>query len=277
MYKLLSADFRRLIKSKLFWILLFMMFFLSAGNMLNFCNRTKHLVPIRAIGLEEAWFMPVLLLGIFCAVFSGLFFGTEYSDGSIRNKLSVGHTRSSVYLANLLLCFTATLSFALAALAGGLTGIPALGLWKLDISMLLLYLCLIILLSAAYSAIAAFISMLCSNKAAASVISILFILVLFVASSRLDARLQEPELTQNIIITAEDGMQWGEPVPNPLYVSGSLRLVLQFLMLLLPTGQGQQIAYLNISQPVTALLCSIGIAVIVTAAGMLLFQKKDIR
>lgn len=277
MYKLLSADFRRLIKSKLFWILLFMMFFLSAGNMLSFCNRNRHIVPIREIGLEDAWFMPVLLLGIFCAVFSGLFFGTEYSDGSIRNKLSVGHTRSSVYLANLLLCFAATLSFAVAALVGGLAGIPALGLWTLDISMLLLYLCLIILLSAAYSAIAAFISMLCSNKAAASVISILFILVLFVASSRLDARLQEPELTQNIIMTAEDGMQWGEPVPNPLYVSGSLRLVLQFLMLLLPTGQGQQIAYLNISQPVTALLCSIGIAVIVTAAGMLLFQKKDIR
>lgn len=274
MYKLLSADFRRLIKSRLFWILLLTMLFLSAGNMLNFCRRTA---ANETAGLEDAYFMPVLLLGIFCAVFSGLFFGTEYSDGSIRNKLSVGHTRRSVYLANLLLCFAATLSFALAALFGGLAGIPALGLWKLDISVLLLYLCLIILLSAAYSAIAAFISMLCSNKAAASVVSILFILVLFLASARLDARLQEPEFIQDIVVTAENGMQWGEPVPNPLYVSGSLRPVLQFLMLLLPTGQSHQIAYLNISQPVTALLCSVGIAVLVTAAGMLLFRKKDIR
>ncbi len=276
MYKLLSADFRRLLKSRLFWIILFTMLFLSTGNMLNVCRQAS-INKTLEFALEDAYFMLILALGIFCAVFSGLFLGTEYSDGSIRNKLSVGHNRSSVYLANLLLCFIATLSFALAALVGGLAGIPTLGLWKLDISVLLLYLCLIILLSAAYSAIATFISMLCSNKAVASVVSILFVFFLFLVASWLDSRLQEPEFTQDLIITTENGMQYGDPVANPSYVSGSLRRLFQFLLLLLPTGQGQQIAYLNISQPITALLCSAGIVVIVTVAGILLFQKKDIR
>ena len=41
------------------------------------------------------------------------FIGTEYSDGTIRNKIVVGHSRSTIYLANLLTCCFAGLIMCL--------------------------------------------------------------------------------------------------------------------------------------------------------------------
>ncbi|MGY3662454.1 MAG: hypothetical protein ACXAHE_00930 [Roseburia sp. 1XD42-69] len=38
-----------------------------------------------------------------------MFLGTDYSDGTIRNKLTVGHTRTNIYLANLIVTFAAGL------------------------------------------------------------------------------------------------------------------------------------------------------------------------
>ncbi len=57
------------------------------------------------------------------AVFVGVFVGTEYSDGTIRNKIITGHSRCRIYLANTLVCTLAAvlmnLSFILATLILG--------------------------------------------------------------------------------------------------------------------------------------------------------------
>lgn len=275
MYKLLSANLTRLWKNKTFWIVSLLVLFLSVGNMLNSCQRAAALTTIQ---LQDSYFMLAPVLGIFCAVFSGLFLGTEYSDGGIRNKLSVGHTRVTIYLANLLICFTATLCFSAVWLAGGLIGIPVLGAWKLEPSVLLLYFLLILLLAAVHSAIAAFISILCTNKALAAVVSILFSLALLLCASLIDSRLYEPEFISDIMFS-ENGlqMQIGDPVPNPLYVGGALRAVLEFLLLFLPTGQEMKLAQLDVSHPGLMLLCSAGITAAVTVSGILLFRKKDLK
>lgn len=273
MCKLLSANLTRLWKNKTFWIVSLLVLFLSAGNILNYCQRAA---AITTIQLEDSYFMLAPVLGIFCAVFSGLFLGTEYSDGGIRNKLSVGHTRITIYLANLLVCFTATLCFSAVWLAGGLIGIPVLGAWKLEPSVLLLYFLLILLLAAVHSAIAAFISILCTNKALAAVVSILFSLALLLCASIIDSRLYEPEFISDIEFSV-NGIQLGEPIPNPLYVSGALRAVFEFLLLFLPTGQEMKLAQLDVSHPVLMLLCSAGITAAVTVGGILLFRKKDLK
>lgn len=273
MYKLLSADLTRLWKNRTFWIVCLMMLFLSAGIMLNFC---RHASTLETASLDNAYFSLAPVLGIFCATFSVLFLGTEYSDGSIRNKLSVGHTRITVYLANLLVCFTATLSFSAVWLAGGLIGIPVLGTWKLAPSVLLLYFLLILLLAAVHSAIAVFISMLCSNKALAAAVSILFSFALLLCASLIGSRLLEPELISDMMWDV-NGLQIGDQMPNPFYVGGALRSVLEFLLLFLPTGQEMKLAQLDASRPVLMLLCSAGITAVVTMIGILLFRKKDLK
>ena len=52
-------------------------------------------------------FLGGLYLIFAAAVFIGVFVGTEYSDGTLRNKLIIGHSRSSIYISNLIVCTTA--------------------------------------------------------------------------------------------------------------------------------------------------------------------------
>ncbi len=64
--------------------------------------------PETVIGQLNWYFLSTLpVASAFCSVFCGMFLGTEYSDGTMRNKLMVGHTRRGIYIANLLTVFLA--------------------------------------------------------------------------------------------------------------------------------------------------------------------------
>ena len=42
--------------------------------------------------------MCALFIGIILAVFCSLFIGTEHNDGTIRNKIIVGHEKSKLFI-----------------------------------------------------------------------------------------------------------------------------------------------------------------------------------
>lgn len=277
MRKLLSANFARLWKNKVLWLGTGILFVWSVIHMANGCRQAAQDMSDYHYGLDHYFFLYVLLIGVFCAVFTSLFIGVEYSDGTIRNKLIVGHTRIQVYFANLLTCFTATLLMMSAWLLGALTAIPVLGTWKMGASGLFLYLLLSILLAAANTAIFTLISMLCGNKATAAVVCILLAFILLLCGSTVYNRLQAPEMTNNLIITAEEGVSFTEPEPNPAYVSGTARTVYEWILDLLPSGQGIQLSDLAVARPLRMLLLSVFLTAAVTAAGVFLFLKKDLK
>lgn len=161
MRKLLSANFSRLWKDKIFWICIIAMLLISGGNMLNGCRQA---VIMKQEGyiveLDKYYFMLAPVPGLFHAVFVSLFLGTEYSDGSIRNKLIVGHTRTNIYLANMIVCFTAGLCFLAAWLIGGLVGIPFLGTWKIGAQGVAAFVLIAVFFSAAFTGIFTILSTL---------------------------------------------------------------------------------------------------------------------
>lgn len=276
MRNLLSAGFIRLRKDKVFWLLLLVMLLCAVVNMLNGCHMAMADDEQSSYVLEDFFFSYAPTLGIFCSIYAGLSMGTEYSEGTIRNKLVAGHVRRTVYLSNLMLCFAATFCIALVWLAGGLVGMPFLGGLRMEISQLLLMISIILLMVAALSAISTFIGMVCSNKAVASVVSLLLIMGLLVLASVIYNRLCEPEMTSGIVMTME-GMQITDPEPNPYYVGGMLRKIYEFIIDFLPTGQGIQMANMEIGHPVRLMICSVAITLATTFGGMFLFEKKDIK
>lgn len=99
MTNLLRADFRRLFKSRAFYICTALLFI--AGTALPLIHYiTMHEYP-QAMSFDMYFTVYALIAVIALAAFSALFVGADYSDGTIRNKLVAGARRGGVYLSNL--------------------------------------------------------------------------------------------------------------------------------------------------------------------------------
>lgn len=276
MNKLLSSNFSRLWKNKLFWLCMGAMLVYSIVYMLNGCRQAARDMSEYYYSLEQYYFHFALLIGFFCALFSSMFFGTEYSDGTIRNKIIVGHTRIDIYMSSLVTTFIATLLIMSAWLVGALIAVPTLGFWKMGVMHLLEYFLIAVMLVLVFSAICTVVNMLSSNKAVTVVISILLFLGLTLFASIVYNALSEPEMASGVLITA-NGLEMAEPTPNPEYVTGMTRKIYDFLVDFLPTGQGLRMWQLEISNPIRMIVSSAFLTVLTTAGGIFTFKKKNIK
>ena len=276
MNKLLRSNFARLWRDKLFWLCMGAMLVYAVAFMLNGCRQAAVDMSEYQYSIDNYYFHFALSIGLFCSVCGSMFFGTEYNDGTIRNKIIVGHTREDIYLASLITTFAATLLIMSVWLAGALVAVPALGFWKMGVLRLLGYLLIAVLFVLALSAIFTVINMLSSGKANTFLISVLLFIGLLLLASMVYNGLSEPEMISGVQIT-QNGLDMTEPSPNPNYVTGMRREIYDFIVDFLPTGQGLRMWQLEIAHPVRMIVSSLFITVVTTAGGMLAFTKKNIR
>lgn len=282
MQNLLSAGVRRLWKDRVFWTLLVAIFAVSA-TLMFLCTRQAAID--RQAGfiktLDNYYFVLAPAMGILCAVFTSLFIGTEYGEGTMRNKIIVGHTRTRVYLANYICCLLAGLCFLAAWLLAGLVGIPFVGLWAASAGCVITNVLVMVFLTATWTAIFTLLCMLSKNKAIMAVLSILLCIAMLVGASMIYNALLEPEFT-NFAETTISGntiaeYEVGGQVPNPYYLKGAIREVFEFLSDTLPGGQSMQAATIQIARPVLSLISSAVITVATLLVGLLAFRRKDLK
>lgn len=268
MRNLLHANLFRLRRDGNFWFVLLTVFACSAGTMLLWGREVSE-------ALDNYYFRIAPSMGFVFAIFAALFLNVEYSEGTIRNKLIVGHVRRDVYLANFLTLLTASLCFVAAWLAGGCVGIPFLGTWRMGAVKLAMYLLVAVGFTVSYCAIYTCAGMLLDRRSAQVVILVLSI-TLLLAAGYTDNALSEPEFTSGVIMTM-DGMQMADPEPNPRYVTGPLRTVLEVVLDTLPSGQSALMMMTKIATPVRMLVCDVLVSVCATGAGLALFRRKDLK
>lgn len=219
MAKLLRANFSRLWKSRIFYVALIFMVLLNVFLVIDGWNSGRIGYPEP---LEDMLFQNCIIIGFVCSVFVGMFLGTEYSDGTIRNKIIVGHTRVRIYLANLLICAAGSLLLLVISLAIGL----GLGSFLLDplglpYKTLLLYILIGLLSTLSFAAIFTLVAMLTPSKASGAVICLVLALCLLFVTSAVEGALTEPEMVQDFEIAADGMPILGELHPNPRYVTGT--------------------------------------------------------
>lgn len=274
MTNLLRANFSRLKRDGMFWSCVFTVLGCSIGFMVLWCLENKERGALT--DLDEFYFRFSTAMGFFYAMFTCLFLSVEYGEGTIRNKLTVGHTRREVYLSSFLTVFAASLCMAAAWLVGGLAGVPFLGFLTIGAGGTLLCFAIIIGYTAAFSAIYTFIGLL-NDRRSATVITIAVWLALMLVSSFFENALYEPEFS-NPIMVFQDGVQMvGEATPNPYYISGIQRTVYEFVVAFLPSGQSSSLQNINLTHPVWMLLSSAGITAAFTFGGLKLFERKDLK
>ena len=283
MSKLIHATLLRLKKNWLFW---FILDALAIYGIIGCAAQRSRAYQIEWVIFEMTPYMCFIAAG-----FIGLFVGTEYSDGTMRNKLAVGHTRAAVYGANLAVCSLAGVLFQLAMFIAMWTVGPLRMQTRLTVFDAAFYMFCALLVCVAFAAMFTAVAMCCANKAGATVAAFVIAFMMFFVSAQIDDRLQEPETIQNgPIVVTEDGKIMVDPTEvtdNPLYIpDGLVRDALGTINSMLPTGQGMSFAELysrfKESSPTPAEHwywppCSLAFALLATAAGMAVYKRKDIK
>ncbi len=312
MNRLLSANFTRLRKSKVFWLGVIAMIgfgaFLPISNYMDEIRFREFTDYEFTNPFDNVLFGYSLAIGVLCAIFISLFLGTEYSDGTIRNKLIVGKTRASIYFSNLITNIAAALFMCLCYLGSVCAvGIPLCDKIDMEISLVLKIIAASLVMVIAFCSVCTMLSMIIQSKAIMAIISITSIFVLMFGSAIISDRLNQPKNFVYYEIT--DGVEKVISEPNSYYVGGTKRKVYIFLNDFLPTSQSikfYQNSALNVEEDnksenqtlntdisadedilnmieekeshlwTLVLYSSINI-VITTAIGLFVFQKKNIK
>ena len=80
----------------------------------------------------------------------------------------------------------------------------------------------------------------------------------------------------SVTVTMEE-VELGEQVPNPSYIGGTARTIMEFVFDMLPSGQAIQINNMNFDRCLRWPLLSVIMLAIITAAGYLPFRRSDLQ
>lgn len=275
MYNLLNATFFRLRKNKIFWItiaitLVIAIFLFSNKINTNNAGTTK--------GIDQLLLDYLNVIGIILSIFTSFFIGSEYSNGAIRKKLSVGNSRMKIYFSNLIISIITGIIIELVYLVFiAIIGIPNLGGLQMPLSQFLVILLSIVMIIVTYSCIFTFISLLCTDITIATVINLISVLIMFVGGGALSLTANSEEFLKNTIAN-EKGEVIEVQEPNPNYPGKEKKKLAQTVLYLIPAGQANQIInYSNNTDFKLLLLYSLGVSIVITTMGIYAFSKEDLK
>ena len=275
MRKLITASFSRLWKEKILWFVFLIMSVGSVSyNWIGYNEATEVQIYI-----EDMIFSMLPMSGFVFALFISMRLGTEFEDHTIRNKFIVGYSRTQVYFAEYITCMVASvillgIMLLFSTAFGLLLSLEFQSSWHELV--LLLFCC--VLIASVFSAMFVGIGMNVGSKAASLVASIVFLFtILLMASFCINALAEEPMAYSNVVITVENGVQFGDLIENPAYVDGTQRTIYELIADILPTGQTIQLNNLEFERAARWPVFSLIMLIIATVAGYLPFRKRDIR
>lgn len=213
------------------------------------------------------------------SIFTALYLGTDYSNGTLRNKLMIGHTRMSVYFANLItvlagsfLCAAANWLAMLAAghIMGGRLGMPSEELVKCTA----IYVCAF----AALCAVNTFIGMLLAVKSSTVVVILTLMIGTMTISSTLVALLGQKTGGGMVNVSLGGSEDMFADEDSTFYVNGTKRKVYKFINNIMPCGPIYQIGAGTLPEDGGILpVYSLGVTAVSTAIGSVVFCRKDLK
>lgn len=310
MRKLLSANFYAMSRSLRFWLGVFMMAATAVYAGVD-ARKMLDMNVNNAIDANALLFVPLLFLVL--PALGALFINTDYHDGIIRNKITVGRSRTAVYLANLISVYLSGLFYMAVYTVIFLPLSMALGCGLSDPRAYAAKLALLMLVFLSLAAVAVLLASLIASRSVLVVCAFLAFTLMF-GSAALNVMLEEPQMIDDfdgVMMTTEtdnDGrviMQYtdsqGNPIspedmktiPNPRYIPQPWRGVLRTVNDVQPGGQmweilqnghtdymgsGSERLEITVQTPYWLIaLYALAVTLVSTAAGLALFSRKDIK
>lgn len=203
-----------------------------------------------------------------------MFIGTDHSQNTIRNKVTVGSMRRDIYMANLITGGVIGLSLNAAWLIGGLSGVPVLGAWKMPLAQALVYIVISMLCTVSVSSLATLAGTLIRSKSTAAAVTITAFMVLLALAGSLYNKLNHQQEVMSASIVD------GEPVfslmKDPNYLEGGKRTVCEIAVHILPQGTLIMLSNCDLKNPWADAAGALFVTVYVSAVGAGVFGKKDL-
>ena len=288
MYKLLNASFYRLRKNKIFLGLVILTIIIAVFMLVSeYLNNIKYssVFGISSNTTDILLMKFINIIGFFIAIFTSLFVGAEYSDGTIRNKIVAGHSRKNIYLSNLIVSIVVGLILEFIYLIIiSIVAIPLLGSIQMTFSQFAFILLDMIMIIIVYSSIFNFIALICSNITISTVSSLLLILIMFVIDMLLSPTANSTEYIQKNIVMDEQGNVTYEVVKNEDYPGKLVQTICKTISNFNPVSQAIEISGNKINMNEEDFnnmkvypLYSLGLIIIITAIGIYLFNIKELK
>lgn len=281
MLKLLHANFYRLRKNKVFIGIIIITIIASFVILFNTYqgNITNEKYNMQKTPIDRTYTIYINVISFLIAVFVSIFVGSDYDNGTIRNKIIVGHSRKNIYLSNLIVSIVVGLVLEIIYLIIiSIVGIPLIGKIQMNILDFLYIILDMIFLIIVFSSIFNFISMLCSNVTLSTVGSLLLILIMYVfcmsisgiAYSTKELKIQDFDENGNLVTKyLEDKNYPGDFNKN----------LCKTIINILPTGQAMELSEVNIDINEIKIypLYSLGLIIIINILGIYMFSKKELK
>ena len=267
MLKLLSANRIRLKKSKLFWGGLFVT--IGYSMFLLLMNYIKKASYIGNSIMQINWYLlsPFSVISFFCPIFSSIFIGTEYNDGTMRNRLIVGHTRKNIYLANFITVCAANIIITLiSSIIIMIFGTLMLGWSMINPVLFLLHYISGIMMLIAFTGFFTLVAMVLSNKTASTVTCIVSFLLSYMVAG----------VIRRLVFSFYNG----ESISDVFYDLSSDMVsqpILEFFYDFIPMGQCLQITSNSVLHPSRLPVYSLLFTAITVVCGILIFSRKDMK
>ena len=271
MIKLLKAGFCRVKKDIIFWLFVFLTIGIAGFTLFRYTsNEGVHLDKI----VNEF----IMYIGLFIAIFVSIFVGKEYSQGIIRNKIIVGHSRVSIFLANLIISIIASILCEIVYLAlVFLIGIPLFGQLQMPLSQFAMVLLNTVLVIISFCSIFNFVSMICSEITVSTIICIILFITMYVVQGSFSLTANTDKYITNTF-TDENGVSHiisQELDPN--YPGDEKVKQARMIYLSIPQGQAMEIGNNDSEYLKQIPIYSITLICAINILGIYIFSKKELK
>ncbi|MCR4596634.1 MAG: ABC transporter permease [Lachnospiraceae bacterium] len=279
MNKLIRAGLKRSLRIKSLYICLAVLFFIDGVDIIK-----EYLFPEPGKSLPEpegyllSAFLTMILLA---AVFIASFLGSEHQYGTLRNKIAVGHERWKLYVSSFIVCYAAVMiMYAFVWLLTAVLGTLFLGGFRSSTKELFDLMVISFLGFTVMTSLFVLIGMCVHNKSMSSVTAVITAFVCMITGVMTVQILSAPEFLPAESIPANYISEY-KPAPedptlviNPDYVGGSRRKTFETIHKLCPASQ---IMATNEGVDAARVLIPVAETVVLFAAGMLIFKKRDLK
>ena len=268
MRRLLRADIHSLFLDKVFIALAVFSFILGLTlPVLGLVNEIRY---NEYKEFEDYFFFFLPVFSLLISSYVSIFVGKSFDWGTVKNKITVGHSRRDIYLSFLIVFI------ALFLIPYSVFGSLVYEDMSISFKALVFVLISAVLVLLSVTAISVALMETIGSRVISMIVSLFVVFALLLIGNYAEELLNEPEMISNSMIMVDGAFQFADSYPNPRFLAESKRWIYEALRDATLGGQMSQIMNMECNW-IRVSLYSVFSSILATLVGCIIFSRKDLK